>query len=90
MLNHMCTCVLSHFSHVTLLVTPWTVAHQAPLSMGFSRREFWGGLPCPPPGDLPHPGMETASPVAPALQADFLLLSHWGSPESYSKVKKSK
>ena len=42
-------CVLSHFSRVRLLVTPWTVAHQAPLSMGFSRQEYWSGLPCPPP-----------------------------------------
>ena len=48
-------------------VTPWTVAHQAPLSMGFSRQEYWSGLPCPPPGDLPHPRIE---PKSPALQAD--------------------
>ena len=47
-----CTCVLSHFSHVQLFVTPWTVARQAPLSMGFSRQEYWSGLPCPPPGLL--------------------------------------
>ena len=43
-------------------VTPWTVALQAPLSMGFSRQEYWSGLPCPPPGDLPHPGTEHGSP----------------------------
>ena len=49
--------------------TPWTVAHQAPLSMGFSRQEYWSGWPCPPPGDLPDPGME---PRSPALQADSL------------------
>ena len=48
-------CVLSHASHVRLFVTSWTVARQAPLSMGFSRQEYWGGLPCPPPGDLPNP-----------------------------------
>ena len=42
--------VLSHFRHVPLFVTPWTVAHQAPLSMGFSREEYWSGLPCPSPG----------------------------------------
>ena len=55
-------CTLSHFSRVQLFVTPWTVAHQAPLSMGFSARlEYWGGLPCPPPGDLPDPGTETIS-----------------------------
>ena len=51
-------CVLSHFSCVWLFVTPWSVAHQAPLSMGFSRQEYWSGLPCPPPGDLPHPGIK--------------------------------
>ena len=59
--------------------TPWTVALQAPLSMGFSRQEYWSGLPFPPPGDLPGPGMEPASPMSPALQADSLPLSHWGS-----------
>ena len=51
------------------LATPWTLACQAPLSMGFSRQEYWGGLPCPPPGDLPDPGIKPASPVALALQA---------------------
>ena len=51
------------------LATPWTVAFQAPLSMGFSRQEFWSGLPCLPPGDLPDPGIE---PRSPALQADSL------------------
>ena len=45
-------------SRVRLFVTLWTVAHQAPLSMGFSRQEYWSGLPFPPPGDLPEPGME--------------------------------
>ena len=49
-------CMLSHFSHVQLFETQGTVAHQAPLSMGFSRQEHCGGLPCPPPGDLPDPG----------------------------------
>ena len=52
-------------SRVRLCVTPWTVARQAPLSMGFSRQEYWGGLPCLPPGDLPHLGIE---PRSPALQ----------------------
>ena len=46
----LCTCVLSCFSHVRLFATPWTAACQTPLSMGFSRQEHWGGLPCPPPG----------------------------------------
>ena len=58
------TSVLSRFSGVCLFVTPWTVAHQAPLSMGFSRREYWSGLPCPPPGALPDPGIEPASYVS--------------------------
>ena len=48
-----CVCVLSHFSHVQLFVTLWTVAHQAPLSMGPFRQEYWSGLPCPPPRDFP-------------------------------------
>ena len=50
-------------SHVWLFITPWTVAHQTPLSMGFPRQEHWSGLPCPPPGDLPDPGTEPASPT---------------------------
>ena len=57
------------------------VACQAPLLMGFSRQEYWSGLPCPPSGDLPNPGMEPMSPVDPAMQEDFFLpLSHQGSP----------
>ena len=58
------------FSRVRLLATLWTAARQAPLSLGFSRQECWSGSPCPPPGDLPDPGIEPASP---ALQADSLL-----------------
>ena len=54
---------------VQLFVTPWTVAHQAPPSMEFSRQEYWGGLPFPSPGDLPNPGIE---PGSPALQVDSL------------------
>ena len=61
-----CT-VLSHFCRVQLFVTLWTIAHQAPLSMGFSWQEYWSGLPCPPPGDLPDPGIEPASLKSPAL-----------------------
>ena len=60
--------MLSHFSRVQLFVTLWTVACQAPLSMGFSRQGYWSGLPCPPPGDLPDPG------IHPCL----LCLLHWG------------
>ena len=54
-----------------LFATPWTVAHQAPLIMGFSRLEYWSGLPFPTPGDLPNPGIEQTSPVAPALAGRF-------------------
>ena len=64
-------CVLSHFSRVQLCATPWTVARQAPLSMGISRQEYWGGLPCPPPGDLPDPGIEPLSLRSPALVGRF-------------------
>ena len=52
---------LSHFSHVWLFVTLWTVAHQVPLSMEFSRQEYWSGLPCPPPRDVPNPGIQPMS-----------------------------
>ena len=55
------------------LVAQWTVAHQAPLSLGLSSQEYWSGLPFPPPGDLPNPGLKPASPVSPALQAVCLL-----------------
>ena len=56
-------------SRVWLFATLWTIAYQAPLSKGFSRPEYWSGLPCPPPGDLPNPGIE---PRSPTLQADSL------------------
>ena len=56
-------------SHVQLFVTPWTVVHQAPLSMGFPRQEYWSGLPFPSPGDLPKQGIK---PGSPALQGDSL------------------
>ena len=56
-------------SRVQLFATPWTVAHQAPPSMGFSRQEYWSGLPFPSPGDLPDPGIK---PMSPALEADAL------------------
>ena len=59
--------MLSCFTHVQLFVTLWTVAWQAPLSMGFSRQEYWSGLPCLPLGDLPDPGTESASLTSPAL-----------------------
>ena len=66
-------CVLSHFDCVRLFATLWTIAHQALLCMGFSRREYWRGLPRPPPGDLSDPGIKLASPVSPALAGGFFI-----------------
>ena len=68
--THTYMCVLSHFSRLRLFAAPWTAAHQAPLSVGFSRQEYWSGSPCPPPGDLPNLGIK---PRSPTLQADSLL-----------------
>jgi len=58
-------------SRARLFVTPWNAACQAPLSMGFSRQEYWSELPFPPPGELPNPGIEPASPVSPASADGF-------------------
>ena len=69
--KNLLSCVLSRFSCVWLFMTLWTVASQAPLSMGFSRQEYRSGLPFPPPGDLPHPGIEPASLTSPALAGRF-------------------
>ena len=74
--------VLSYFSRVQLFATPWTAACQAPLSMRFSRQEYWSGLPCPPPGDLPDPGIETPSPTSAALAGGFFTTSTtWEAPQ---------
>ena len=70
----MLVCVLSHSVMPDIPVTPWTVAHQAPLSMGFPRQEYWSRLPFPPPGALPDPGTELY------WQANSLALSYLGSP----------
>ena len=70
--NH---CVLSHFSQVQLFMTLWTIAHQTPLSMGFSRQEYWSGLPCPPQGDLLEPGIKPASLMSPILAGWFFTTS---------------
>ena len=67
--------MLSRFSRVQLFVTLWTVSHQAPLSMRFSRQEYWSGLPCPPPGDLSDPGIESAFLTSPALVGGFFTTS---------------
>ena len=58
-----------------IFATLWAVAHQAPLPMGFSRQEYWSGLPCPPPGNLPNPGIELASLMSPALAGRFLTMN---------------
>ena len=70
-------------SCVQLFATPWTVAHQALPSMGFSKQEYWSGLPFPSPGDLPDPGIE---PRSPALQADALSYEPPGKPESFTEI----
>ena len=72
-------------SRVRLFATPWTVAYQAPLSMGFPRQEHWNGLPIPSPGDLPNPGIE---PRSPALQVDSLPSDHqFNSVQLLSRVR---
>ena len=65
----MCMCSISQSC-----LTPWTVAHQTPLSMAFSRQEYWSGFPFPSPGDLPDPGFESASLVSPALAGGFFTI----------------
>ena len=80
MCMYTCMCACSDFSPVWLFATLWTVAHQALLSPGFSKQKYWSGLPCPPPGDLPDPGIEPESTVSPALRVDSLPLGHQGSP----------
>ena len=71
-------------SHVQLFATPWTVAYNAPPSIGFSRQEYWSGLPFPSPQDLPDPGIE---PRSPSLQADTLPSEPPGEKESYTDVR---
>ena len=73
--------MLSPFSHVCLFAIPWTIAHQAPLSVGFSRQEYWIGLPCPPPRNLPNPGIEPSSLMSPALAGGFFTTrATWEAP----------
>ena len=74
-------CALS-LSHVQPFATPSIEIYQAPLSMGFSRQEYWSGLPCPPPRDLPNPGIKLGSPVSPALQADSFTAEPQGKPKN--------
>ena len=72
--------MLSLFSHVQFFATLWTISHQAPLSVGFSRQAYWSGVPFSSPGDLPYPGIEPASPVSPALKVDSLPAEPPGKP----------
>ena len=76
---YVCICC-SLIANSNSFVTPWTVAHWAPLSMGLPREEYWSGLPFPSPGDLPDSGIE---PLYPILQADSLPLRHQGRPYMY-------
>jgi len=79
-----CACVLSPFCRVQLFVTPWTVACQAPLSMEFSRQEYWSGLPCPHPGDLSDPGIK---PMSLALAGvPFTTSATWRALASFYRV----
>ena len=78
-------CVLTH---VQLSATPWTVAHQAALSMEFSRQEHWSGLPFPPPGDLPDPGIEPVFPVSPAVTGGFFTTEPSGKPSEMVLISK--
>ena len=66
---------LIHFSSVQLFATQWTIAHQAPLSTGFSRQEYWNGLPCPPPGHLSNPGIKSVSLPPHTLAGRFFTIS---------------
>ena len=82
-------CMLSH-SVVSDSATPWTVAHQAPLSMEFSRHEYWNGLPFPFSGDFPNPGMEPASLLSPASAGGFFTTSAaWEAPKNYHVIQQS-
>ena len=77
-------CYLVAKSSLTL-ATLWTAAHQDPLSLGFPKQEYWGGFPFPPPGDLPNPGIESASPVSPALQVNSLPTETLGMLKSHQR-----
>ena len=79
--NSPCVCMLSCSSHVQLFATIWTTTLQAPLSMGFSRQEYWSRLSCSPPRDLPYSGIKPMSPVPPAFQVDSLPTEPPGKPK---------
>ena len=75
-------CSVGVFSHVRLFENPWIVVHQAPLPMGFPSQEYWGGFPCPPPGDLPDPGIEPESSASPASAGGFCFFYHWATKKT--------
>ena len=82
-----CCVLLSRFSYVQFFTNPWTIAHPAPLSLGFTRPEYWSGLPCSAPGDLPDPGIEPASLLSSALASRILFTSAtWEAHTLYIKV----
>ena len=83
-------CMLSHFSRVQLFATLWTVARQAPLSMGFFRLEYWSGLLCPPPGDLHNQGLNPPLPHLLHWQVGSLPLAPPGKSEGHSNYTKAK
>ena len=83
-----CAYLLSPFSRIWLLATQWTVAHQASLSMGFSKQEYWSGLLRHPPGDLPDPGIESTSFTSPALAWGSLPLAPSGKPNYIAEISK--
>ena len=80
---YVASCMLNH---VPLFTTLWTLAHQAPLSMGFSRQEYWSGLPFSPPGDIPNPGIKPMSPEASALADVFFTTEPPGKPFLYLRI----
>ena len=82
MIPLMCMFVLSRFSHIQLFVIPWTVTHQSPLSMGFSRQEYWSGLPCPPSRGSFPPRDQTCISCDYCMAGDSLPLSHQGSHDT--------
>ena len=88
-----CACLLSRFICVWLFATLWIVACQAPSSIGFSRQEYWSGWPCPPPGDLPDPGIEARSLLSPALTLAgrfFTTSATWEAPYISVYIKENK
>ena len=83
--SFMCACV-SHLSRVQLFAILWAIVHQAPLSMEFSRHEYWSGLPCPPPGDLPDPGIKPVFLTSPAVAGGDS--ATWKAPPSFISLFK--